>query len=148
MLCVGVLSSACSSSGPAGAMTAEEATAEYFAEAENWELAPGWEWPKDPGIEDIAEDGNGIAYEGGYGKVNATHYWHCSWSRALIEAENDEERQVALDEVNRVTETYYYTNGLTDDGRSSKDELLAQVNVGDFTEFARITDLNCPASPA
>lgn len=122
-------------------MTAGEAIQEYHEEATHWELPAGWEWPAKP-YSGKGPDGARAVYGIGIGQVDATAYWFCAWSRALIDADTKEERQAALEQVLRVGETPFYRIGLEDPG--PLDAILASAKAGDLSKLTSDTELNCP----
>jgi hypothetical protein len=128
-------------------MTHEEASREYLDEATKWKLPPGWEWPGDPIYSGKAADGAGIVYEPNTGRIDATLYWFCAWSRTLLGAEADADRAAALRQVQRLSETPFYKIGLLPEGRADYDAQLDAAEAGDFRSLAENTDVNCPKGP-
>jgi hypothetical protein len=129
------------------AITHEEATQEYFDEAARWELPPGWGWPEGIVYTGEAPDGAGVVYEPNTGRVDATLYWFCAWSRTLLGADSEADRATALGQVLRLPETPFYKVGLLPDGRASFDGKLGAAEAGDFRELTEITEVNCPEEP-
>lgn len=120
-------------------MTSAEATQEYRAEAEKWQLPAGRHWPAVP-LAQVAPDGVAISYGLEYGKVEATHYWFCAWSHELLKAENEQERSKALEKVRRVHETAYYR---AIDDTSHLDRAISAAAIGDLSRVAEQLKLNC-----
>jgi hypothetical protein len=86
--------------------------------------------------------GKGAVYSTEIGQVDATSYWFCAWSRALIDADTEKDRQAALDQVLRVRETPFYKIGLVD--TEPLDAVLEATEAGDLSKLASDAELNCP----
>ncbi|CAM3323292.1 hypothetical protein [Stackebrandtia soli] len=65
------------------------------------------------------------------------------WGIYTLAAKSDEDRAAALGTLDGITETYFYTDALQDDGRTVIDELLTQAHAGDYTALNRDVELNC-----
>jgi len=125
------------------ALTAEQTTAEYRAEAATLQLAPGWSWPSQP-VPAKAPDGNDNVYEPGFGKQAADYYWYCSWSsRVLDPATSDADRKSALDNVVQIKGKYYYLTALADDSKPYLDGVLNSSLLGDYAPLKNDFELNC-----
>ena len=122
-------------------ITADEANQQYHEEAANWDLPAGWKWPAKP-YSGKGPDGVRAVYSTEIGQVDATSYWFCAWSRASIDADTTEDRQVALDHVLRVRETPFYQIGLVN--TEPIDAVLAAAEAGDLSKLASDAELNCP----
>lgn len=122
-------------------ITADEANQQYQDEAAKWDLPTGWEWPAEP-YSGQGPDGVRAVYGTKIGQVDATSYWFCAWSRALIDADTEKGQQAALDQVLRVRKTPFYQIGLEDSG--PLDAILASAEAGDLSKLASDTELNCP----
>ncbi|TDC10996.1 hypothetical protein E1267_02010 [Nonomuraea longispora] len=122
-------------------LTATQADQEYLAEARRWQLPDGLDWPRPPIHEEKSNvDGAPMVYEAGYGAVMATEYWYCSWGRALVDAEDGEERSRALAEVLKLPQTAYFQNIENPD---SDVRMLTAAQAGDYTHIAADLQLNC-----
>lgn len=132
-----------------GYLSKDDTGAEYRAEAENWELAPGWEWPGVLGYTGVGPDGTGVAYyERGTGRVDATYYWYCSWGRAALHASTARDEAVAIDKLLNLTETPYYLLGLVfEEDRLYVDRIVEGLATGDLTRLAIDVEANCPPHP-
>jgi len=125
------------------ALTADQTTAEYRAEAATLELAPGWTWPQQP-IAAKAPDGVETVYEPGFGKQAADHYWYCSWSsRVLDPAVSESDRKTALDNIVKIKEKYYYLTALVDDSKPYMESVLSSSQLGDYAPLKNDFELNC-----
>jgi hypothetical protein len=125
-------------------LTADQAAAEYRAEAEHLTLAPGWTWPSSLRYRKTAPDGNEIRYGAGSGKVDAAWHWHCSWARTYFTAKDPHDREVALGQVLLLKESAFYRYGLTEDDRPGRDRVLSLAAAGKPAELKSLVDLNCP----
>lgn len=140
----------CSSEEPAGpaALTAEQTTAEYRAEAADLKLAPGWSWPEEP-IEAKAADGLGIVYEPGFGKQAADSHWFCSWAdRVLDGSVPPAQREQAKKELPKIRDLNYYTDALAPESRPFFDNILESTELGDLGPLRTEFELNCPKDSA
>ena len=125
------------------ALTAAQTAAEYRTEAATLQLAPGWTWPAEP-IAAKAPDGNDNVYEPGFGKQAADFYWYCSWSARILDpAVTETDRKVALDNVVKIKEKYYYLTALADDSKPLMDSVLNSTQLGDYAPLKNDFELNC-----
>lgn len=100
---------ACSAT-PGGSryMEASDAAKEYLDESKLLELAPGWSWPTNRSYRERDENGDPIFYEVNLGRVDAAWYWHCSWGRTFLSAEDPDDRATALAKVLELRDSAFY----------------------------------------
>jgi hypothetical protein len=129
------------------AITYQEANKEYFDEAARWTLPAGWRWPESLIYNGKGPDGARMVYEPTTGRIDATHYWFCAWSWALLGAGSEADRANALGQVLRLPETSFYKIGLLPEDQAGYDIKLDAAKAGDLTALTETTELNCPRKP-
>lgn len=127
--------------GPDTALTAQEANRQYLDESAKWELPSGWQWPTSP---IYWGDASGITYGSNSGRIDATLYWFCAWSRTLLSAPTDTDRAAALTQVVRLPQTPFYTVGLPAVEKARLDRAVEAASVGDVRELTHLTEPSCP----
>ncbi|HIW62173.1 MAG TPA: hypothetical protein H9881_06935 [Candidatus Stackebrandtia excrementipullorum] len=147
LLALGVVT-ACSNESEPPSITHEEATQQYFEEAQKWELAPGWEWPEDPGYAaENSGDGQGTVYGPDMGRVDANEFWFCSWASTAVSTDDKDLVAQSVEEILKYEETTGYKK--SDAGaKEYTDDMLASAADGDFQTLTEYVTLNCPANPA
>lgn len=121
-----------------------EADAEYWSEAAQLTLAPGWNWPASPPFPEFEKVTTHVR---GWGKTEADYYWFCSWASRAVDPELPAvERQEALENVLAIQTKYYFTDGMDDDAKSSFVRMLQNAVEGDADELGEFYRLNCRQS--
>ena len=124
-----------------------QAAADYQKEAARLVLAPGWSWPSVAQQYPETSDGDSVQYGVNTGRVDASFYWMCSWSRSYFAADQGPDKQADLVQIGRLTESAFFQVGLAAQDRPGLERALTRLQHGDDAEFRRMVDSNCPAAP-
>lgn len=140
---IALLAAGCSS-GVSGNryLSKDETIGEYRAEARNWELAPGWNWPAEP-YSGEGPDGKPAVYEQGSAKNDVSFYWFCSWGSTWLEAELSSVRAAAASRLADVPNSPFYKTLLERDRRFFDEEVLDPIARGDTTRPRAVIITNC-----
>lgn len=132
------------SSGPAAIKSAQVA-AEYRKEAKTLDLAPGWQWPRNPAPPTKASDGHDIVYQPGFGVVTADHYWYCTWEEEYLKPGLTREKSKSVYSVLKsVHHKALYEKGVASRDRAYFDKELRQAGAGDTLLMQKDVAVNCP----
>jgi hypothetical protein len=106
-------------------------------------LAPGWEWPDDPGLVATGPDGAPMNYEEGYGAIRADFVWFYSWAHLAVSAEDGGVRANATLQLVRLRDTLLYKKRLPED-RAYLDKMINEASQGDLTKLREYVAANAP----
>lgn len=111
-------------------LSAAEAVRQYRAEAANWELPAGRQWPDLP-FPDRGFDGMGVRYGPGIGRDEARRHWMIAWYHALAESVSTVDRDEALQHLAKRSQVWH------------RPEVQA-AKAGDLSPLRRFLEANRP----
>jgi hypothetical protein len=115
---------------------------EYWREAANLHLAPGWSWPAVPVA--ATEDGHTMMYQLGFGTQSADRHWFCSWASAAIKASvGSAAAREAEQRLLGILHLYFYKTSLVQADRSALRREVVRAGQGQLKLLRQDVDANC-----